>query len=354
MKNSFRLSKFLSWWLFVTFPLIAGAAPIQGPGLPNLTYQQSELFTSLSKIVTTPIGTNIGNNTASMMNGYLMMTNTFNGGHHTGGLSFWDISDPRNPVQAVEYDGGVFETIGESHWYSWIHINGKDLVALPGNGELPIYDVTDVNNVTQLSAVPTGTITGYFNNLWQVIWSPPYIFASAREGGIKVIDASDPTNPTLLTTISTAQTGGVNIGPMYVVGNLLVGSALDNQSGFVTMDVADPLNPILLGVDTSSNVSCCFGYSAYFSQNMLFSTDNSGTYATLHIFDVSDPTQFVHIGQTESAVASFDGYQMIQDGFIHAGIHDGYGTMIPLRQFKKMLPCTRCCLKCQWETTLVP
>ncbi len=313
--------------MLLSLPITTQAAqiPSPGPGIPKNHYSSSEVFTKLSTINTTPIGSNIGNNTASMVNGYLMMTNSFNGGHNTGGLSFWDISNPTNPIQVAEYDGGDFETIGESHWYSTIILNNKKYVALPANGEVAIYDITDVQSVTLASTVQTNTITGYNNNIWQTVWTPPYIFASARDGGIKVIDASDPLNPTLATTILPSQMAGINVAPMFVVGNLLVGTALDHQVGFVTLDIADPFNPILLGSDKTSNVGCCIGYSAFFSGNKLVTTDTSGTKTDLHVYDVSDPTKFVKLGSVEAPITSNDGYQLIQDGFIHAGIHGGYG-----------------------------
>lgn len=300
-------------------------AQAQGPGLPSITYTSGELFKELDKISTLPIRKHVGNNTASMASGYLMMTNSHNGGHNTGGLSFWDVSNPRNARKIREYRGGNFETIGESHWYSWMRKDNKDLVVLPGNGEIVIYDITDINNVTLVARVNTGTITGYHNNIWHVVWSPPYIFGSARDGGIKVIDASDYQNLELVHTITPSTTGGVKIAPMYVVGNLLVGSALDNEYGFAALDVSDPTQPVFSGADSSSNANTGFGYSSFFSGGYLYSTDNSGAYSNLTIWEVTEDGRFVKKGTVNAGLSSDDGYQLIQDNYIHAGIHGAYG-----------------------------
>ena len=325
MHSKNRLHRLLALLrLSALVPAIA-FAQVQGPGLPSITYTSGELFKQLDKISTLPIKKHVGNNTASMASGYLMMTNSHNGGHDTGGLSFWDVSNPKNVRKIKEYRGGNFETIGEGHWYSWMHKDNKDLVILPGNGEIVIYDITDINNVTLVSRVNTGTITGYHNNIWHVVWSPPYIFGSARDGGIKVIDASDYQNLKLVHTISPSTMGGVKMAPMYVVGNLLVGSALDNEHGFAALDVSDPTQPVFAGADSSSNSNAGFGYSSFFSGGYLYSTDNSGGYSNLTVWEVTEDGRFVKKGTVNASLPSDDGYQLIQDNYIHAGIHSAYG-----------------------------
>ena len=321
-------------WALLTLSALAPAmalAPImafaqaQGPGLPNKTYTNSQIFKQLDKIDTTPIQKNIGNSTASMVSGYMFVASSFNGGHSNGGMTFYDISDPTNAIVIKEYDGGDFEAMGESHWYSTAHVDGRDYMAYPGKGKLLIYDVTDIKNVTLKSHVTTNTISGYDNLLWNVVWAPPYIFASARSGGIKVFDASDLNAPFLLHTIAPAAMGGVKMAPMYVVGNLLIGSALDNESGFAAMDVSDPQRPIFLGSDTTANAANGFGYSSFFSGGYMYSTDNSGTYSNLTIWEFTDSGRFLKKGSVNAGLASDDGYQMIQDNYIHAGIHGAYG-----------------------------
>ena len=88
--------------IFLT-TVISKAEPVQAqtPGLGNLTYQQSELFTDIS-VVNSPQG----HGRVAMVKGYLMVIYSSDGGGTSGdgGIEFWDVSDPRNPTLAVRHD----------------------------------------------------------------------------------------------------------------------------------------------------------------------------------------------------------------------------------------------------------
>ena len=74
--------------------LLPSQAHAQGPGLGNLTYGPNEMFKAIS-VINSPNG----HGKVAMVNGYLMVIYSSDGGGNSGngGIEFWDVSDPRNP-----------------------------------------------------------------------------------------------------------------------------------------------------------------------------------------------------------------------------------------------------------------
>ena len=85
----------------VTLNITVNEGGTQGPGLGNLSYSSFEVFTPIS-IINSPLG----HGNVAMVNGYLMVIYSSDGGGSSGngGIEFWDVSDPRNPVLKVWYD----------------------------------------------------------------------------------------------------------------------------------------------------------------------------------------------------------------------------------------------------------
>ncbi len=311
------------------FPVLVSAQI--GPGLPNLTYKQSELFKTLSTIrqfsVKNPSAAK-GLNSAAMHKGYLFVVYGEDSGKPGGGIAFYDISNPRSIklVHAIDVPD-----LREAHGFGFHSQGGEDYVAMQSIHGVHIWNIT---NVLKPFLVKDFRISGVFDSdydhgSWWVHWQAPYLFVGRGLDGFSVVDATDLANPKLMDIMVDGQpkaafpitkTGGFKLGPLFVVGNLLVASNMGTgrNPGYSTLDISVPNRPVLLGTDNSTEC-----YSTFFNGNRLYCAGVTRFAGKLVVHDMSDPTAIKKVGESIKA-GNRGEYVSVQDGFAHMGLEDRY------------------------------
>ncbi|HUG23503.1 MAG TPA: hypothetical protein VMN83_13345, partial [Albitalea sp.] len=265
----------------------AAVEPLQGPGLGNLTYTSSELFTPISWIrrddqgvpATYPNRKAFGLNAGIMHNGYFVTLFAPDSGLGPGGFLIYDVSNPRaiRLVQRIYEPEGRTADFREAHSFGVSTIAGKDYIAIATTKGIEFWDFTDVNDIQQTRklALPTVNAGDYANVSWQLWWQAPYVYVASANDGIYIVDARDPANAVLANRgagkpnpVPTGELGGFRIGPIFTIGNHMVLTSMDNTDGIASLDISDPLNPKVLdavGSNPFYYATCFDGKSVYAS-----------------------------------------------------------------------------------------
>jgi hypothetical protein len=231
-------------------------APV-GPGLGNLTYGPGELFTPIA-VIRSPHG----HGNVTMVQGYLMVIYSSDGGGdgNSGGIEFWDVSNPRLPVLARRYEDADTHGLREAHGFSLARNGDRLLLAAQGLTGIQVWDVTEPMAIRLVTSFPLpGIARGDYSGDWWVFWQAPYLYVAGVDQGLYVVDLRDPAAPVLLAQVPTGELGGVSPAQVFVLGNLAV--VMESQgSAMATLDVSTPERPRLL-----QQVSGRPGYSHLFA-----------------------------------------------------------------------------------------
>ncbi len=277
-----------------------------GPGVPNLTYNQADVGKTLSLVKNRE-----GHGTVAMHRGYMVVIFSKDGGLGQGAISFLNISDPRNPKVVHIRDDSVTHEIREPHGWG---MRG-DIACLQANYGLHFWDFSDVTNPRQLSYIrlPDIIISDYDKGMWWSTWQGGYVYGGGSGNGLYIVDAKDPSQPKFVKKISTSATGGFRVGPVHAVGNILVLTSTD-KSGISVLDIGDPVNPKLL-----STLNEAESYSSMLNGNKIAlagsGTANNGV---LMVYDISDPTRIQSLGRS-AGQGDKGGYVNFSDGYVFAG-----------------------------------
>ncbi len=297
-----------------------------GPGLPNLTYPPEQVWSVIGHI-DAATGAPRAHGLAAMHQGYLVIIYSNDGGDFDGGFSFFDISNPYQPVLVAQRDDDTTQDIREAHGYSFSRQGERDYVVLQATRGIQFWDWSDVTQPQLVSYLELPGISGtdYATGAWWVFWQPPYVYVGGSFNGLYIVHAADPAQPFLVdrgdapNPIPIDQLGGFRIGPVWAVGNLLVVSGMDMR-GYATLDISDPENPGLIHTQT---IGLPRVYSAVFNGHVLYGAGSDGEALFGH--DLSDPTQFVLLDSVP--IGGRGGYVTIQDGRAHVGASEHYALV---------------------------
>ncbi len=256
---------------------------LNGPGLGNLTYRAEEVDTAVSWIDTSngvPNSTAVryGTNVGAMVNGYFLTVFAPNGGKGPGGLLLYDVSNPREAEVAytVHAPNGRTAEIREAHSIGVARVDGSTYVALQSTRGIEFWDLTDTDNIRQVSTLRLPGVHGgdYFGAAWQLFWQAPYVYVSASSLGFFVVDASNPARPYVArmdrqrdNPLPPGDFGGFKVGPVFAIGNQLVLASMHSIDGWASLDISNPLDPTLLDrtPDLSRYYSVCFNGDRLYS-----------------------------------------------------------------------------------------
>jgi hypothetical protein len=162
----------------------------------------------------------------------------------SGGLTFFDVSDPCNPSV---FGSGYSEEMRESHSIGFSPINGRWAVVdgMSGllTGGVQFWDVSDPMNPTAIHDMDLPGFRypdAYARVTLSVFWQAPYLYVAGADNGIYVIDAFDPMNPQLITQVELDPV--LRAGQVQAIGNLLVITAAEGPRT-VLLDISDPAAP---------------------------------------------------------------------------------------------------------------
>jgi DNA-binding beta-propeller fold protein YncE len=292
-----------------------GRVQALGPGLGNFTYSPDELFRPVS-IIRSPLG----NMNVAMVNGYLMVIYASDDGGtaETGGIEFWDVSDPRHPVMAVRHDTGDTHGLREPHGFGLSNSDSGQYMAAQAIDGIKFWDLSNPFDITLLSYMDLpGISQGDYTGDWWVFWQAPYVYVAGTGNGLYVVDATDLARPVLLNQVMTSQMGGLNPGMVFAVGNLLV--LMENRSGvYATMDISDPANPVLI-----QRFDGRIGYSHIFAAGKILTSGGDGDSPRMYVHEVTHDGIISFVGEAGSRLDT-GGYGSYQDGFFHSGFSNKY------------------------------
>ncbi len=242
-----HISLLAAAWLLVAAPALA--AP--GPGIGNIDCTEAERFKPLAFLENTQGGPT-GANVVIMTGGYLMLNYANDSGGPPGILTFFDVSNPRQPRAMRRIDSTDTRQFRESHSFPVALIGGKHYVAIQTIRGIQFWDVTDVDTAAKVGNIDLpGVNSGDYENVaWQTSWQGRYLFVSGGNLGVFVVDAANPAQPKLVKTVTTGATGGFRVGPLYAVGDYLVYSNMDQNGSLGVLDISKADTPTLLTTKT--------------------------------------------------------------------------------------------------------
>jgi hypothetical protein len=291
-------------------PRTFGAVTFGGPGLGKVTFSAAELGKPVAIIRSTnAAGAARGHANVAMHKGYLFVPYSTDSGQPGGGISFYDVSNPRAP--ALVYKQDVNE-LREAHGFGFSSSYPGDYAVMQTIDGIEFWDFTNVRAPVLLKhlVLPGVEASDYAAGAWWTFWQAPWVYVGGSGNGIYVVDATDPRKPVLVKQVPTSQTGGFRLGSTFAIGNLLVSSSMD-QSGYATFDISDPRNPVLL---TSVNNNPAI-YSMVPNADRIYGAGKDGR---LYVHDISNPKVIKAIGSSPIP-GSKGGYVAVQDNFVLGG-----------------------------------
>ncbi len=292
-----------------------------GPGASTRTFAEEELLAPCGYVLGGP-GDVEHHNLSVVYDGYLVhpWAPEFGG----GGISFFDASDPCNPVLVGQTWA---DHMRESHALAFGEgADGRRYLAVDMHAESTVggigfFDVSDPSDPQWVSEIAT---PGYFypdaylRVTFSSFWQGNLLFAAAAFGGVHVIDVSDPLQPELLTTWTFD--GPHLAGNVIVVGNV----AMISSAGLprtVLYDVSDPLDPQPIPGgdfelhDGEGNLRKYY-YNSWSGKYGLFARNDQGGGPV--VYDVSDPTRPTWVADLPSELGD-GGYIYRQGGRVYLG-----------------------------------
>jgi len=240
-------------------------------------------------------------NQPTVINGYLAIG---------GNEEFWiyDVSNPAAPRQLSSFTTpSRTGAEAESHTVSYARYGDTFYMVTIGGRGINIWDVTSVTAPRHIKAVSIpGTNYGdYTEAVWGVSWQGQYIYVGATNNGIKVIDAATPASAAIVKEVPTSAYGGVSAGPVDAIGNVLVVMTPKESGGVATLDISDPLNPVRLASTTTDKA-----YIGMFHRHYVF-------FIGLKSFDVlSNPKSIASLGSLPTEGSE---YMSFQDDYMFLG-----------------------------------
>ncbi len=305
----------------------AGEPSTHGPGLGNLSYDESELFQFVS-IIPSPDGLESHGN-VDMVNGYMLVLTSRDGGGqaNNGGIEFWDVSDPRDPQLVHRYDDSRTHGLREVHGFGLSSSYPGDYMVAQGIVGIQFWDLTDPADIQLLSYLDLpGINQGDYTGDWWTFWQAPYVFVAGQNSGLYVVDASDPSNPVLVRRMLTNELGGYNVGIVQALGNLLfIAGSQSNGHRMTTLDISDPTDPQVLNIYNHGLGRR--GYSAMLAGGRVYTSGGDGGLVQLRAYNIThDGVLSIATDIGDSAgplpgTGNFEngGYASIQSGYVFSG-----------------------------------
>jgi len=294
--------------------------PLRGPGGPAQTFSSDALWENCAAL---PGGEQdaLHHNLVVPYRGHLVLP--WAPEWSRGGLSFFEMDDPCNPVKVGE---GFHERMRESHSLGFVHLpdgdpHAGDYVAVTGIRGVQIWDISSVEQPEAISYLEIETVfypDAYARVVLSVFWQYPYLYAAAADNGIFVIDATDPAAPELVTTYPIEP--ALRAGGVFVTGNLMLVTSAEGTDA-VLLDVSDPIAPQPIGggrfSSTDASGDAWEAYHGNTTGDLAFFARKEGS-GGLMVADISDPTAPVYAG--DYAGSGNGGYVFYDEGFAFVGL----------------------------------
>ena len=294
----------------------------RGPGGPRATFTDAQLLESCAFLDGGELDVSDHHNLVTMYDGYLLMPWAPETG--MGGLTFWDISDPCNPVVAGT---GFSAEMRETHSIGFSQLGGRWAVVnhlhewfMRDGAGIEFWDLSDTSNPRPVSRL--GLEGGVYPDSYSrvtlsVFWQSPYVFVTGSDNGLYVVDAVDPRVPVPLLRYGFEPV--LRAGQVQVVGNLLMVSPAEGPRT-VLLDVSDPESPQPIpGGDFTVTDATGEPRDSYFSTMsggyVYYARKESG--GGVIVYDIHDPSNPTYAGDIRSD--GNGGYVFVHEGVAFVG-----------------------------------
>lgn len=163
-----------------------------------------------------------------------------------GGLSFFDVSDPCDPVKVGE---GRSERTRETHAIAFLHLPEDDAFAgeyavTNGLEGVVTWDVSDVAAPEPVGELVVDDIFYLFDAYARVslsiAWQHPTLYIAAADNGLYVVDTTDPANMEVVRQVQVDPP--IRAGGVFALGNRLLLTSAEQEEA-VVFDISDPHDP---------------------------------------------------------------------------------------------------------------
>ena len=308
------------------FPEV-GAWTMSGPGGPNMSFQDTDLYEPCAVLSGGPEDAQ-EHNLVGMLDGYLLMP--WAPEDAGGGISFYDFSDPCAPEEVGK---AVLPSMRETHTLATGWVDGRRFLAVDSMdpedtsvGGVGFVDITDPAApfwVSEIALPEFNYPDAYFFVTLSAFWLGDVLYVPMGFAGVVVLDVSDVTAPK---HVATLPPDTLLTGSFHVIGNRAM---LSNAGMTLTRfyDVSDPLMPVPVPGGEWSVTDGDGRQIPYYFANMggkyaLFARKGDGGGPV--VFDVSRPDAPTFVGHLHQPDAA--------GGYIfrhHDHLFQGEVTMVP-------------------------
>jgi hypothetical protein len=304
------------------YPEPGAWGPNAGPGGPKRTFTAAELGVNCAYLDGGAADPDDHHNLVQMYDGYLVLPFAPEYGM-SGGLAFFDISDPCAPRQVGL---GAAQYMRETHSIGFASHGGRWAVTTSLTWE-PVFaggiEFWDVRDPTAPIEHTVFNLPGHFypdayaRPVLSVFWQAPYVYVAGADNGVYIVDATFPDAPVLVNQHAFQPT--LRVGQVQVIGNLLIATAAEGARA-VLLDISDPANPQPIpGGDFMARDAAGVVREAYFTTaangKLYFARKDSG--GGVIVYDISDPTQPTYLGSFASS--GNGGYVFVKDQYAFVG-----------------------------------
>lgn len=304
------------------YPAPGDWGPNTGPGGPKRTFQPAELLQNCAYLDGGEADPDDHHNLVQMYDGYLVLPFAPEYGL-SGGLAFFDISDPCAPVRvgvgAAAYMRETHSIGFASHGGRWAVTNSLTWEPEVGGG-IEFWDVRDPRAPVEGAVL---NLPGHFypdayaRPVLSVFWQAPYVYVAGADNGIYIVDATFPDAPVLVGQYPFQPT--LRVGQVQVLGNVLIATAAEGARA-VLLDVSDPARPQPIpGGDFMARDADGVVREAYFTTaangRLYFARKDGG--GGVIIYDIADPTRPTYVGSFASN--GNGGYVFVKDDYAFVG-----------------------------------
>lgn len=293
--------------------------PNTGPGGPAVTFPTDALFENCAFLPSDERDRSQHHNLHVMYDGWLLKpwAPEWSG----GGLAFFRFDDPCN---AELIGGGFSPTTRESHSIGFSSIGGQWAVVNQSralvSGGVQFWEISDPTAPEPVADIDfPGHIypDAYARVTLSVFWQAPYVYAATGDLGVFIVDATDPREPELLGVWQTEPV--LRAGQVHAIGDLLIVTAADGPRT-VLLDISDPSDPQPIpGGDFVITDDEGVPRDAYFSNFggglLVYARKDRGS--GIILYDITDPTRPNRVGGITANGAG--GYAFIKDQYVFSG-----------------------------------
>lgn len=222
-------------------------------------------------------------------------------GDTTGGLHFWDLSDPRAPhfLTSVQAHGAWVDSVS-------FDTSGTRLAVSSDDASITLWDLSD-----GVPREPTSRLADLGGFVYTAAFSPDAttLVASVLAGAVLLVDVSDLSRPVVIGKPLTGPVGYIYSAAFSPDGRTIAASG--NDSSIWLWDVSDREHPVVLG----SPLLWADGYAT----NIAFSPDGRRlaagmTDGTVRLWDVTTPAAPVRWATLTGTAGTVFGVEFSPDG----------------------------------------